>query len=438
MSVPAKYTIVKTIKLLPEEEGRFYDKIQASLSAIKPFICLDSHRHKNKELGYHQWDWLMAAGSSAVLSSDEKFPAGWREFTEAHRGEWLFGLFGYDLRNMLFKTVTEADDRLQLPDIYWFAPVIIAGFKGGELHLYSHDSTLADQLLNAVAPPVHKEAETAPVVFTPRTSREDYLKTVIQLKEHIQRGDIYEVNYCTEFFAENVIPDLSRTWKNLSEKSPMPFSACFETEQFALLSASPERFLCTDKNKVTVQPMKGTIRRGKDAEEDEMLKQQLRADPKEQSENVMIVDLTRNDLSRTAARGTVKVEELFGVQQFEKVFQMVSTISSEMDEKHSLADLVASCFPMGSMTGAPKKRAMELIDRYEETKRGVFSGSVGYVDPRGNMDLNVLIRTLVYNKQTRYLSLSVGSAITIHSDPEKEYDECMLKADPVLKSISYE
>jgi para-aminobenzoate synthetase component 1 len=256
------------------------------------------------------------------------------------------------------------------------------------------------------------------------------------LKQHIQSGDIYEINFCQEFFSEATQFNPLETYINLKQFSPTPFSAYYRSNHHYLICASPERFLMKKGNEVISQPIKGTIKRGTDIVEDEKLKKQLKNDEKERAENIMIVDLVRNDLSRIAKEGSVKVNELCKIYSYPQLHQMISTISAKVDKQLDFTEIIKACFPMGSMTGAPKIKAMELIEKYESFKRGLFSGSVGYITPEGDFDFNVVIRSLFYNSVNHYLSFMVGSAITAKSDPEKEYEECLLKAKGILLSLN--
>ncbi len=215
----------------------------------------------------------------------------------------------------------------------------------------------------------------------------------------------------------------------------MPFSAFSKVQERFLMCASPERYLAKRGTKIISQPIKGTARRGKSTDEDQKIISTLYNDEKERSENVMIVDLVRNDLSRTAAKGSVKVEELFGIKTFLQLHQMTSTIVSELDPKFDISDVLKTTFPMGSMTGAPKIRAMQIIEEFEKTKRGWYSGTIGYISPEGDFDLNVIIRSILYNLSEKYLSFMVGSAITIGAEAEKEYDECLLKSVAMKKVL---
>ncbi|MCH7535945.1 MAG: anthranilate synthase component I family protein [Bacteroidetes bacterium] len=262
------------------------------------------------------------------------------------------------------------------------------------------------------------------------------IQKVGQIKEHIQQGDIYEMNFCQEFYADNAVIDPVEVYMGLNEKSPAPFSCFYKFKEKFLISSSPERFLKKTGNKIISQPIKGTVKRGKSDVEDVVLKEILAGNAKEQSENVMIVDLVRNDLSRSARLGTVEVEELFGIYSFEQVHHMISTVSAELKDDIHLVDVIKNAFPMGSMTGAPKVSSMKLIEKYEESKRGLFSGSIGYITPSGDFDFNVVIRSILYNEANQYVSFTTGSAITINSNAEKEYEECHLKGKALRQVLN--
>ena len=261
-----------------------------------------------------------------------------------------------------------------------------------------------------------------------RIHKDEYHSKVNKVLEHIKRGDIYEANFCQEFYAENSTINPLKVYNHLNEISTPPFATFLKMEHQYLLSASPERYIKKEGTKIISQPIKGTAKRLISKIDDAKIASDLERDQKERSENVMIVDLVRNDLSKTAKIGTVKVEELCKVYSFKQVHQMISTVVSEIDEKTHPIDVLQSTFPMGSMTGAPKVSAMKIIENLEETKRGLYSGTVGYFTPNGDFDFNVVIRSILYNEEKKYISYSVGGAITAKSIPEKEYEECLLKA----------
>lgn len=265
-------------------------------------------------------------------------------------------------------------------------------------------------------------------------TKEEYIEKVNQIKKHIHRGDIYEMNFCFEFFAEEAEINPFFIFEKLSEKSRAPFCSLTKIDDLFIICASPERFIQKSGEKIISQPMKGTAPRNTDPKIDEENKIRLQNSEKEKNENVMIVDLVRNDLSKIAKRGSVEVEKLFEVKSFATVHQMISTISCK-NEDHSLEEILQATFPMGSMTGAPKKRVLELTTQYEKSARGIYSGTIGILEPNGDFDLAVIIRTIVFDAKKKYLSFSVGSAITAACDPEEEYDECLLKAKALMEVL---
>jgi para-aminobenzoate synthetase component 1 len=269
-----------------------------------------------------------------------------------------------------------------------------------------------------------------------RTEKKDYLKKLQDLKEHIQRGNIYEINYCIQFFAEAIFIDPVEIFIDLHQLAKAPYSGLLKLGDEYIICASPELFLKKENNSISTKPIKGTTRRGIDLTEDEFLKEQLQSNIKERTENVMAVDVARNDLSHFAKKGTVHVNKLFNIETFETVHQMVSTISCELKENISFEKIITSTFPMASMTGAPKLRAMTLIDEFENFERGNYSGAMGIIDEKGDYTLSVIIRSIFYNSNTKYLSIAVGGAITYLSEPEKEYEECLLKAKALLKVLN--
>lgn len=354
-----------------------------------------------------------------------------KSFYATHK-QWIFGFFSYDLKNEIEDLSSSHLDGLDFPDLYFFVPKYLIAFKDGKAEvLIGHHSILDD------IESFRSEAETKlnSIKIAQRLSKDQYIHKVEALQDHIIRGDIYEINFCQEFFSENAEIDPIQTFEALNQVSPTPFAGCFKVHGKYILSATPERFLCKRGSKLTSQPIKGTAKRSSDLTEDEAIKQQLRNDIKEQAENVMIVDLVRHDLTKSAVKGSVTVDELFGIYSFPQVHQMISTISCELNPEIHFIDAIKNAFPMGSMTGAPKVKAMKLIEEYEVTKRGIYSGSFGCISPDGDFDFNVVIRSILYNAESNYLSFQAGGAITYESDAEKEYEECLLKASAILKVL---
>ncbi|MFL5753066.1 MAG: anthranilate synthase component I family protein [Bacteroidia bacterium] len=356
---------------------------------------------------------------------------------EAH---WTFGYLAYELKNKIENLQSKNEGSLNFQTSFFFIPDIIISFDKLELSIHYHENSIKEEEIEALYKALVAEEKTAPqngsaVQVKQRVSHSEYIANVNSIKGHIQRGDVYELNYCMEFYADNAGVDPATLYLNLNAISEAPFSSYAKFGNSYVIGSSPERFLEKQGNKLITQPIKGTAKRSSNYEEDELIKKELKESIKEKTENVMIVDVARNDLSRIAEKGTVKVDELYGIYTFRQVHQMISTISCTVKKEFGFADIIRATFPMASMTGAPKIRAMELIDQFENSKRGLYSGSLGYVTPEGDFDLNVVIRTIFFDSEKKYLSFSVGSAITSLSDPEKEYEECLLKAKAMMQVL---
>ncbi len=423
----------------------FKFKIFKFIKNYKNIAFYNSNEYCKKENSiflYSEYELIVGFGKieEFINSSNNIFDC-FKNFVD-NTNDWLFGFWGYDLKNNIENLKSENKDNIKMPDIYFFRPKYVFALSKNCLEIqYLSKYTSADEIkkifeniLNINIEDKISERQKK-IDIKKRVTLEEYLNKVNILKKHIKRGDIYEINFCTEFFAEEVTIDIFETYKLLNSHSPAPYSAFFRLDNKYLLSASPERFMKKKDKKIISQPIKGTIKRGNNEKEDNFLKNFLKNDVKEKAENVMIVDLVRNDLSRTAAKGSVNVEELCGIYGFRQVFQMVSTVSSILKTGLHFVDAIKYCFPPGSMTGAPKIKAMELIEKYETTKRGLYSGAVGYISPKKDFDFNVVIRSILYNKTKKYLSFSVGGAITDKSAPEKEYEECLLKAKAMLEVL---
>lgn len=385
---------------------------------------------------YHDYDCLIGVTNQPVFVQSQHGDTNAFEALKAfHRASpgWLFGFLGYDLKNQVERLSSDNNDGIGLPDMYFFRPEYVVTMSGNEVHIYAghQEAATAFNAINARKALSARHPLLTPAKIQHRIAKKTYIETVQAIREHIRQGDVYELNFCQEFYASVDIPGPVSLFDQLNRAARAPFSAYFKLYDRYLLCASPERFLKKTGHKIISQPIKGTLRRGSDAPEDEVLKKMLRESIKDQAEHVMIVDLVRNDLARSCAAGTVQVEELFGIYPFRNVLQMISTIAGELRPGIHWADAIRHAFPMGSMTGAPKIKAMELIEYYEQTKRGLYSGSVGYITPEGDFDLNVVIRSMIYNAADRYLSFQVGGAIVYDSDPEAEYEECLLKSKTI-------
>ncbi|MCK8481190.1 aminodeoxychorismate synthase component I [Psychroserpens algicola] len=400
-------------------------------------VWLDSNHYDDK---FASFDAVLAVEAFTVFQTDYYNAFLQLKEYQSTTNDWIFGYLSYDLKNDVEALYSENFDGLNFPDIFFFQPKKLFFLKGHVLetqYLNFVSDTLEDDLksitLNTASDLVgelqSKDAtEDSKIRIKLRTHKDDYFKKVNDMLAHIHRGDIYEANFCQEFYAENTTINPLETYKQLNAISKPPFATFLRVYDKYLLSASPERYIKKEGQKITSQPIKGTAKRSLNVEEDERLKQELSEDIKERSENVMIVDLVRNDLSKTATKGSVKVEELCKVYTFNQVHQMISTVTSQVAKDTHPVDIIKTTFPMGSMTGAPKISAMQIIETLEDAKRGLYSGAVGYFSPDNDFDFNVVIRSILYNATNTYVSYSVGGAITAKSEPLKEYEECLIKA----------
>lgn len=418
---------------IPEAETLLLkQKLYAYANGFSTCLCLDSNDSK-AACGYNEYELVFGMGAKTTLKVEQESNAfeQLKHFHAKHKS-WLLGYLGYDLKNEVEKLQSNNPDGLGFPALYFFVPEILVRLKKNELFIDAEQPEEVFKSIENITLLKLNPKKQQTFSFTPRISKKQYLEKIQQTRQHIEEGDVYEMNVCMEYFAENLKIDPLHIYSELQKISPVPFAAYgkFDNELYTLC-ASPERFLKKEGNKLISQPIKGTAKRGKDKTEDEATKHILRHSEKEMAENVMIVDLVRNDLARSCKAGTIKVEELFGIYSFPQVHQMISTVTGELNGVTHWIDAIKNAFPMGSMTGAPKVKAMELIERYEESKRGLFSGAMGYITPDGDFDFNVVIRSLLYNTNTQYLSYHVGGAITYDSVPEEEYNECILKASAI-------
>lgn len=417
-----------------KDSKTFRNKMLNWANRFNIFCLLDNRLYR---FGEPPFDCLLAAGCSNHVSAGagDAFNK-LRSFWKLHENEWLFGHLGYDLKNETESLVSEKPDGIGFPDLHFFVPSILLQLKGQ--HVYIETGSDPVQVFSEIEsmPGSIFDINHSPVDIKSRFHVNDYKDVVEKIRQHILRGDCYEINFCQEFYAEGVVLDPVTTYARLSELSPNPFSALYKLDDRYCLCASPERYLKKTGARVISQPIKGTAKRNPDNElEDQAAKEHLLTSEKERSENVMVVDLVRNDLSRICREGSVHVDELFGIYSFPQVHQMISTVSGELMEGINWVDAVEATFPMGSMTGAPKKSVMQLAERYERTRRGLYSGAIGYVQPGGDFDFNVVIRSMLYNAAAKYLSFQVGSAITFNSNAEKEYEECLLKAEAMMRVL---
>jgi len=412
----------------------FTEKALYWASLFNTVCCLHSQGHKNDRYG--KFDVLIAAGTQDEFISNNGTSTFHRlqSFLEKHQHQWIPGFLSYDLKNELEELCSNHINEQKIPNAYFFVPQHIILIKGEKITVKSnYPADIFEQIK-------HIQVPAPSFVFRgeikAKMSKRAYTEAFRKLQQHIYQGDIYEVNLCQEFFAEQVDFTPLDAYRQLSIISPTPFSCYFKVREHHIISASPERFLAKREHLLISQPIKGTAPRGKTLAEDAELIRRLKTNKKEISENIMIVDLVRNDLTRVAEPATVKVEELMGVYTFKQVHQLISTITAQEKESLKLTESIKNIFPAGSMTGAPKISAMKLIDQYENSRRGLYSGAIGYFSPDGDYDFNVVIRTLLFNDRKKRLSFHVGGAITARAKAEEEYIECLLKARAIMELLN--
>jgi len=431
---------LRTIKHITlDDVSEFKTRLLRWSRQFQEVVWLDSNADDNlHNRRYPSFDSLLAVDALSSVKTDYYGAFDALEEYQTTTGDWILGYLTYDLKNDLEPLTSGNFDGLHFPDLYFFQPKKLFLIKEDllELHyLYFVADEMEDDLEEIMSFQAESMKGEKPTIHS-RISKEAYITKVQDMLQHIHLGDIYEANFCQEIYADNAVIDPFDTFEKLNAISAPPFATFVKLEGYYLLSASPERYLKKEKQKIISQPIKGTARRAASLVEDTALAETLKADPKERSENIMITDLVRNDLSRTATKGSVAVEELCGLYTFKQVHQLITTITSTVSEETTIIDVLKTTFPMGSMTGAPKTSAVKIIEDLEETKRGLYSGSVGYISPDGDADFNVIIRSILYNETNKYLSFSVGSAITSLSEPEKEYEECLLKAKAMREVLS--
>ena len=419
---------IKSISNLNEKLLRWAQQYETA-------VWLDSNNHNQ---GYTSFHSILAVDEFTSIQTDVVNAFEKLKEYQSITQDYLFGYLSYDVKNATENLTSTNSDGLGFAELFFFQPQKILFVKNNSIE-FQYLTMVDDEIdtdFEAICTQEIKQKNTTStrlenggnIVIKPRIQKQDYLFKVGEILEHIHKGDIYEANFCQEFYAENTRINPLDIYEDLNTISEAPFATFLKIDNQYLLCASPERYLKKEGAKIISQPIKGTAKRLVDLQEDQKTATALSKDIKERSENIMIVDLVRNDLSKSAKKGSVRVEELCKVSSFKQVHQMISTVVSELKDDVHLIDVIKDTFPMGSMTGAPKISAMKIIETLEETKRGLYSGTVGYFTPMGNFDFNVVIRSILYDSEKKYLSFSVGSAITAKSTPDKEYEECLLKA----------
>ncbi len=385
---------------------------------------------------YGEYEFILG-----VADRDTEVCRSWEEMLEkvgAEPRHWWFGSLSYDAKNELEPKLSSANPvAIPFPNLVFFQAETVIFQRRGEDHIESFPNYSIQLAKDTLLP---QGAIRLDGPLKSNFTKEEYLETVEAIRGHIFEGDSYEINLSQNFHTTGEIESPAAVWRRLTQVSPTPYAAYAKFRDTHLLCASPERFLQLKGDRLITQPIKGTAPRDPDPEKDRELVARLRASRKEQAENVMIVDLSRNDLYRSSVVNGVSVPRLYEVQSFAKVHHLVSTVEATKSPQLSGLETIANTFPPGSMTGAPKFRSCELIDQYERHSRGMYAGSVGYITPEGDFDLNVVIRSMIWHAPSRVLTYQMGGAITWDSDPESEYLETLVKAQAiqeVLKGFSY-
>jgi para-aminobenzoate synthetase component 1 len=384
---------------------------------------------------YGRFSWVLLAGNTNTLTLDKDEETPWEKLKSFLKTTGITpiipGFLTYDLKNNLENLSSNNSDLTDFPLLSFFEPEFIIGEdRAGNLIEFGNLD-----LEEKVQFDEKKAMAFDAIEMKSNLTEAQYTQYFNQLQNHISRGDIYEINYCMQFSAKVDDLDPVFVFQKLNERSPAPFAVLMKNEDVWLMGSSPERFLNKQGNTLISQPIKGTIRKTGDAELDKKAGVQLKNDQKERSENVMIVDLVRNDLTHYAKSGSVIVKELCEIYPFATVLHMISTIQAELEDETKGIDAIMKAFPMGSMTGAPKIRAMQLAEETETFRRGIYSGALGYFTPEGDFDFAVMIRSFTWNQTNGFLSFSTGSAITHKANAKAEYNECLLKAEALLQSL---
>ncbi|WP_299536832.1 anthranilate synthase component I family protein [Ulvibacterium sp.] len=421
----------KTVSYTVADIQKFKDSLLNWSRRFREIVWLEGNGHADV---YSSFDAILAV--DAFTSIQSNFHDAFLDLQQyqSKTKDWLFGYLSYDLKNDVEQLSSNNPDGLDFPELFFFQPKKIIRLKGNLVDfIYLHTledeieqdfgSLLGGDFANPEAVPTSKDIRIHMRIF-----KDEYFSRVEKMLAHIHRGDIYEANFCQEFYSKDTQIDALRIYQKLNIISRAPFSVYLKLNDKYLLSASPERYLKKMGTRIISQPIKGTARRSPNEIEDEKLRLSLARDKKERAENIMIVDLVRNDMSKSALKRSVAVEELGKVYTFKQVHQMISTVTARVEPTKNPVEIIKETFPMGSMTGAPKISAMRIIEELESFKRSLYSGAVGYFTPKGDFDFNVVIRSILYNATKEYVSFSVGSAITAMADPEHEYEECLVKA----------
>ncbi len=396
------------------------------------FSFLETGLKNHQNLVY---DFVAGFGAKSIFNLSNLPLNTVDDFLNNNTNEWKFVQLNYNLFKSIYPGIkSNHDKKFDFNLLTIFISETVITLKNNEIFIYGNYNLIesALQLDNNSILSASKQSKNT---LIKHVNFSEYQLQFNKIQDYLKRGDVYEVNYCIPYFIKTEKLDLITIYSNQKNISPAPFSSFIKCKNDYLLCASPERFIKKTGQHISCFPMKGTIKKTGDAHQDKLLKSQLLSSEKEKSENVMIVDLTRNDLSKIAEKGSVSVKELFGIYEFPQVYQMISTVEAQLKENTSFSTILKALFPMGSMTGAPKISAIKIIDEVECFSRELFSGSVGYIEPNGDFDFNVVIRSILYNSDKQEALIAAGGAITVQSNALDEYNECLLKANVNLQLL---
>lgn len=417
----------KSYKIINKDE--FVEKITQFSSTKNNFVLLNSNDYSD------EYDLIVAYGIESFIESSENSLIKLDNYIKSI-DDWVFGYFSYDLKNEIEDLNDKNENIFNLPNLHFFQPKAVWLIKNGTATILSNNKKyLIDDWIQINSIDCLESFIKSKINLKSRESKDDYIKKINGIKKRILKGDCYEMNFCFDMYSKNNTINPYQTYIKLNNYTRSPMSTFLKLDNLYLMSSSPERFIKRENKKIISQPIKGTAKRGLDSNEDKEITNKLLSDPKELSENHMIVDLVRNDLSRIAEKGSVRVKKLNKLNTFKRVHQLISTIEANIQPDIEFSKIIKGTFPMGSMTGAPKIKSMNIIDEYESVRRGLYSGSVGYIKPNKDFDFNVIIRSIIYDRKLKEINVSVGSAITFKSDAESEYDECLIKAEPMIRSL---
>ncbi|MFT5169935.1 MAG: para-aminobenzoate synthetase component 1, partial [Candidatus Omnitrophota bacterium] len=429
------YTMAQLLDLFKSKEGLF----------VLESSYYDPSRGRYSFLGFEPKEIISTTGAQSLDEARDKFRLYQRNF-KTHLTPFYAGIAGFvGYEYGLYQEGVVEENESALPDVYFgfYETVITIDHFKNELIITSIASQEAVDCVRNAIERFKPQADDNYQVSTRRVesalrsnfSRESYIEAVEKVRGYIEKGDVYQVNLsqCFRLDIKDIVFDNVQLYKHLCCLSPAPFGGFIQARDFAIVSSSPERFLSLTDGVLQTRPMKGTASRGVTVESDECNKNNLIKSKKEQAELLMITDLLRNDLGRVCEYGSVHVKSARDIEAYATVYQTTSTIEGKLKQELDVFDVLSQCLPGGSVTGCPKIRATEIIREIEPTRRGIYTGVMGYINFSGDMDFNILIRSLFIDQQS--IRFQVGGGIVYDSDPTREYEETLVKAQAIQQTI---